>query len=223
MKLADIIKRVEELIKDGQQVVLTAKAWSSGRGSSVDSPMSHAFRTACLSFILKVYGNMHPFYKQFDQYVVGSDPTATKTGIALLQAMKTEFEGGWIFSTKGLVSAEIFSDFFDMASYLLSEDYKDAAAVMIGSVLEEHLRQLCEKHDVPIIFQRDGKDVAKKADVLNAELTRAGVYTKLDQKNVTGWLDLRNKAAHGCYTEYQKSQVELMMQGVTDFIARVSL
>jgi hypothetical protein len=46
---------------------------------------------------------------------------------------------------------------------------------------------------------------------------------KLDQKNVTAWLDLRNKAAHGKYTEYQKDQVELMMQGVTQFMARNSI
>ena len=37
------------------------------------------------------------------------------------------------------------NDFLDMAYHLLENDYKDASAVMIGSVLEEHLRQLCNK------------------------------------------------------------------------------
>jgi hypothetical protein len=223
MKLSDIITKTERLIKDGTKVLLTEKAWESGDGSSVDYPMFNAFRTSSLSFVLKIYGDTHPYYKQFDRSVAGTDPEATQTGIELLQAMKTEFEEGWLTSTKGLISAEIFSDFIEMASHLLSEDYKDAAAVMIGSVLEEHLRQLCEKYEIPIHVEKLEKTVLKKADAMNADLAKGGVYSKLDQKNVAGWLDLRNQAAHGHYSGYQKSQVELMLLGVRDFIARVSL
>ena len=45
-------------------------------------------------------------------------------------------------------------------------------------------------------------------------------YNKLDQKSVTAWLDLRNRAAHGRYEEYTRDQVELMVQAVTEFMAR---
>ncbi|AIY39887.1 hypothetical protein LT85_0727 [Collimonas arenae] len=45
----------------------------------------------------------------------------------------------------------------------------------------------------------------------------------LDQKSVTAWLDLRNKAAHGKYSEYTKEQVEVMCQGVVNFMARNSV
>ena len=55
---------------------------------------------------------------------------------------------------------------------------------------------------------------------MNAELAGANVYSKLDQKNVTAWLDLRNKAAHGKYGEYTKEQVALLIQSVRDFITR---
>lgn len=223
MKLSDLSTRAQILIEDGKKVLTTERAWKSGRGSSVDYPGFNAFKTSCLSFILNIYGNTHPYYKQFDQHVAGTDPEATRTGIQLLQAMISEFENGWLATTKGLISAEIFTDFLDMASHLLSEDYKDAAAVMIGSVLEQHLRQLCEKCDIPTHIEKHDKLIPKKADAINADLTKAGVYSKLDQKNITGWLDLRNHAAHGHYTEYQKSQVDLMLLGVTDFVVRVSL
>ena len=53
-------------------------------------------------------------------------------------------------------------------------------------------------------------------------LHRGGVYSKLDQKNVTAWLDLRNKAAHGKYAEYQIEQVALMLDGVRNFVTRTS-
>ena len=63
----------------------------------------------------------------------------------------------------------------------------------------------------------------KKAESMNADLARARVYEKLDQKSVTAWLDLRNKASHGRYDEYEKKQVDLMLQGVRDFISRTLL
>ncbi len=56
---------------------------------------------------------------------------------------------------------------------------------------------------------------------MNSELASATVYSKLDQKNVTAWLDLRNKAAHGQYSEYSKEQVALFIQSVRDFITRI--
>lgn len=48
------------------------------------------------------------------------------------------------------------------------------------------------------------------------------VYSKLDQKAVTAWLNLRNKAAHGRYAEYTEAQVALFLQSVTDFVARTA-
>ena len=109
-----------------------------------------------------------------------------------------------------------------MAEYLLKEGYKDPAAVMIGSVLEEHLRQLCFRNSIPIEIIKDGKTNPKKADLINSELASVNVYNKLDQKSITSWLDLRNKAAHGKYLEYTKEQVEIMYQGVTNFISRTN-
>ncbi len=140
----------------------------------------------------------------------------------MLKAAKQEIDGGWLTSLKGLISAEIFSDFLEMAEYLLEQKFKDPAAVMIGSVLEEHLRQLCQNNSLPIDTVKDGKSIPKKADTMNADLAKAGVYNPLSPKSVTAWLDLRNKAAHGQYGEYTQEQVKLMYQGVTDFIARTT-
>ena len=108
-----------------------------------------------------------------------------------------------------------------MAEYLLAEDYKDAAAVMIGSVIEQHLRELAVNSAIEIArVDGAGKVIFLKADSLNAELTKAGLYGKLDHKNVSAWLDLRNKAAHGNYDQYNAEQVRIMSFGVGEFIAR---
>ena len=55
---------------------------------------------------------------------------------------------------------------------------------------------------------------------MNSDLASASAYSKLDQKNVIAWLDLRNKAAHGKYDEYDLKQVALLTQSVRDFISR---
>lgn len=149
--------------------------------------------------------------------------TGMKTWMAVepltgtLRALRTDYESGHLQSVIELVHADVFADFLEMAEYLFEQGYKDPAAVIVGSVLEEHLRKLCQK--VGIATSQAG-GAPKKADSLNAELVGAFVYSKLDQKSVTAWLDLRNKAAHGRYGEYTKEQVELMLQGVRDFSAR---
>jgi len=105
-----------------------------------------------------------------------------------------------------------------VSKYLLDHKYKDDAAVMIGSTLEEHLRLLCRNYSVPTEFEKSGNLLSKKADLLNAELVKVNAYGVLEQKNVTAWLDLRNRAAHGKYDEYTIEQVHLMYQGVLNFI-----
>ena len=146
------------------------------------------------------------------------DQAAAARGVLI--AARDELASDWTRTLRGLTAAEIFSDFLEMSAYLLEEGYKDAAAVLVGSTLEEHLRRLSANHNIPVSVEKDGKMVPKKADLLNSELAKAEVYSKLDQKAVTMWLDLRNKAAHGHHDEYTKEQVVLMQQGVTDFMAR---
>jgi hypothetical protein len=214
--------RITQLIDLANRTLATRQTGSGAFSTSyVNSELFYEFRTSSLSFILNLYSEKHPFYKDFDTTVVRAGPYDTEQGRGILKSIKTEIDNGWLTSLKGLVSAEIFSDFLEMAYHLLRENYKDPAAVMIGSVLEEHLRQLCIKHSIPTEDPKSGKP--KKADLINSELASAGIYNKLDQKNVTAWLDLRNKAAHGKYAEYNQQQVEFMMQTVTEFITRNSI
>lgn len=221
MKLEDLVTRADELIQKGQQVLGTRRSYEHVVGEFMDHEKFADFRTSSLAFLSRTFGEESPNFKEFDKEMTSNRPRDVERGIGILRASKEELEGGWLTTTKGLISAEIFSDFLEMADYLLAENYKDAAAVIMGSVLEEHLRQLAQKHGIEVTFERSGRQVPKKADLLNAELTKANVYNKLDQKNVTTFLDLRNKAAHGKYEEYGKSQVQHMYQSVLDFMIRV--
>jgi len=179
MKLDDLLKRADELIKKGQNVLSTQK--HCGLGVAVDFGQLKGSRTACLSFIERIYSSSHPHYKEFDEIVKDQDPSYTEAGVEILRTIKAEIAGGWLFTVKGVIAAEIFSDFLEMAEHLLSQGYKDPAAVMIGSTLEEHLRQLCLKHNIDIEVEKNGKMIPKKADVLNAELTKRRVSETMSQ------------------------------------------
>ena len=98
------------------------------------------FRTASLSFIENVYGDSHTYFNEFYEHVNGREYECTENGLNILSSIKNEIENDWLISFKQMVSAEIFSDFFEMSKYLLDLKYKDPAAVMIGSVLKKHDR-----------------------------------------------------------------------------------
>jgi len=54
---------------------------------------------------------------------------------------------------------------------------------------------------------------------MNADLCKAGVYNLGMQKQITGWEERRNKAAHGDWSAYNEADVEDMIKGVTRLIA----
>lgn len=136
--------------------------------------------------------------------------------VGTVEALLHDLRKGFIQSIEELLHGDVFSDFLEMAQHLVGSGYKDAGAVIAGSTLEAHLRQLASKFEVSL--ENDGKP--KKADALNAELVKECAYSKLDQKSVTAWLGLRNSAAHGDYAGYDKAQVSLMVQSIRDFITR---
>jgi hypothetical protein len=51
-------------------------------------------------------------------------------------------------------------------------------------------------------------------DAMNSELAKKSLYNVLVQKRITWLADLRNKAAHGEWTEFDKTDVERMIPGL---------
>ena len=122
MRIEEIGKRLNELISLSDEVLATEKA--SSHGSSVSTVYFNTFRSACLSFLRNTFGELHPFYFEFNTKVKDTYAYHTREGKGILLAVKQEIEGGWLINFKGLVSGEIFSDFLEMAEHLIEENYK---------------------------------------------------------------------------------------------------
>jgi hypothetical protein len=223
MKITKYQSRINDLISIANKTITARDRKDDKYDYDVYVGYLNELWTGGASFLEKVFGKEHVIYKSFESCFNARESPHQAKGA--LNAAKAEIDGGWLFDLRGIVSAEIFNDFFEMAAHLLSEGYKDPAAVMIGSTLEEHLRQLCTKHNIPLETSNPNKPsvtTPKKAEVMNADLVKAQVYNLLDQKQVTAWLGLRNSAAHGKYADYTKEQVDAMHYGVMNFITRTT-
>lgn len=151
------------------------------------------------------------------QSQVRHDGAAVPALLGILRALRADYEAGHLGTVEELVRAGVFVDFLEMADELVSKDYKDAAAVIAGSVLEEHLRKLAMRHGVDV----EHNARPRKAEAINADLVKSdAAYNLLDQKSVTAWLGLRNDAAHGHYDGYDRARVEAMIRDVRAFMQR---
>lgn len=136
--------------------------------------------------------------------------------LGLLRAVRLDYSAGYLTTVQELIHADLFSDFLAMSEELQAKGYKDAAAVITGSVLEEHLRNVAGRVGVDTT-DKDGKPLS--AERINEDLGKAA-YDTNEQKQVTAWLGLRNSAAHGHYDDYEHARIALMIQGVRDFVSR---
>ena len=117
------------------------------------------------------------------------------------------------------INAEIFADFLEMAEFFLSKDeqWKNAAAFLIGGVLEEHIRKLAIKNQIPI---KNSKDRFVHIEDLNTDLRKIGIYTDSERKQITALLAIRNDADHAHWDSYSKERVETMLLDVRRIISQ---
>lgn len=198
-------------------------ACSSDDCREIADPDGIRFVTRARAAVRRIAGAGSAYEKQAEAIVArgGYVGYVARHIVGVVDSLRADVAGGFVTSLSEMVHGEVFADFLEMAEHLLEEQFKDAAAVIAGSSLEAHLRQLCIKHGIATEVVGSTGARAKKAEQMNSDLAAAGVYSKLDQKNVTAWLDLRNKAAHGHYAGYEAAQVRLLVAGVRDFITRI--
>jgi hypothetical protein len=182
-----------------------------------------ALVTKAIAAIHRISGSNSIYAREVERLLTTMNHLSMHTTsiMGVVKALRDDLKGGYIRSLVEVVHSDVFADFLEMAQHFCEAAYKDAAAVIAGSTLESHLRGLCSSSAIPAeVPKADGSTAPKKAEAMNSELAAAGTYSKLDQKSITAWLDLRNKAAHGKYVEYTQEQVSVMVSGIRDFIVR---
>jgi hypothetical protein len=205
-----VTKRFAELEAKSHELERTQKSGLSGGGNVIDIPLTRQWGTSVLHLLTNVFGRDSDHYKDFERLFGPFNGWAHQYDefIGVFRAAKEDYEGGYLFKMTSLIKAEVFADTLEQAEALLTANYKDAACVVIGITLELSLKELCTKNNIP----------HGKADKMNADLCKAGTYNGAKQKQITAWLDLRNKAAHGQWQEYTAEDVKYMLEGVRAFV-----
>ncbi len=78
------------------------------------------------------------------------------------------------------------------------------AASLAGAVLENGLRELCQKHSIPVAAKTN-------IEALNVALAKATVYDKLVQKQITAFAD------HGHFAKVSLQGVAEMVKWIRRF------
>lgn len=112
-----------------------------------------------------------------------------------------------VANIRGLLQAELFDSELDAARHLLKNGFLRAAGAVAGVVLEHHLKELADKHEVKL-----GRKKATMANLNNA-LREADVYDVADWRWVQHLGDIRNLCDHKKEREPRPEEVKELIDG----------
>ena len=208
MAINRVLERTNSLIYMGEKV-LSTPGQTSGY---VETSLFEQWRTSSLSFLKLTLGANGVHYLEFEERCKFAQTHDAKQGLGILRSVKEDIEGGYLQRIESLVSAEVFSDFLEMAKHLLDHSYKDPSASLIGAVLEDSLRRICNNSDITV---KTDDNISS----LNQKLADKEIYNRLQQREIEVWNKLRDYADHGHFNQYNADRVKDMLAGVGKFVA----
>lgn len=201
----DVVRRLDELIDAANDMARRAA------GGEFYAELT-GWRARAMTAISSIIGTAHPYFTAFNDDVPTGFASSVGNGAAILRALKTDVEAGYLRKEEDLVAAAVFTDFLDMAGYLLDGGYFHAAASLVGAVVEDALRRIAVASGVAVVSRDD-------INALSSKLREKGVFSPLVAKRVTMWAEVRNHADHGEWDKVTASDVHEMYRGVTAFMA----
>lgn len=215
-----LLQRIDRLIAKGSKVLKARLDLRRSKKSEyitrldLDRERSWflEWQSQTISFLVDVLGRDHIYTRQFASSARANLDASIEGGLGVLRAVKEDMEYGDLANIRTLVSAEVFSDFLQMAEHLHEVGYKDPAASLAGAVLEDGLRKIATNKNVKLKARED-------ISSLNRKIADSGVYNRLVQKKVQVWADIRNSADHGHFNEYTTEDAADMISGVERFLA----
>jgi len=141
--------------------------------------------------------------------VVGPDAAIPRfrQQLSILKSVKKRFDSS-LFDIKQLVQADLFDSELDAAQELLRNKFLRAAGVIAGVVLEKHLTQVCQSHNITISSQNPG------LGDLNDLLKNNGTIEIVTWRLLQHLGDLRNLCSHNKGREPKPDEVQELIDGV---------
>lgn len=215
MRLDPLIsRRFEELTTKAEEVSKTRQSGGfGGNDFSVSSALFKEWATNALSLLDRSFGRESVHFVSLSKHCDGfiGWERQFEECRSIFKAAREDYEGGYLFSVRALVKAEVLSDAFQQARELLASNYKGPACILCRVALEAVLKELCDRKTIS----------HGKLDKMNADLCKAGVYNMAKQKQITAWAEIGNKAAHGEWDQYTSNDAQAMLDGVESLVADI--
>jgi hypothetical protein len=125
----------------------------------------------------------------------------------IVKSVRGHFESS-LFDIKQLVQADLLDSELDAARELLKNKFGRAAGAIAGVVLERHLQQVCENHN--IVLQKKDPTIS----TLNDALKNAAVIETPQWRFIQHLGDIRNLCDHNKQAEPTAEQISDLIGGV---------
>lgn len=132
----------------------------------------------------------------------------------IVKAAKKRFESS-LFDIKQVLQADLFDSEIDAAKELNKKGFTRCAGAMAGVVLEKHLAQVCENHNIKI----SKKDPS--INDFNQLLKDNNVIEVKDWRFIQHLTDLRNLCDHYKKREPKKEEIEELIDGVKKVLENI--
>lgn len=135
--------------------------------------------------------------------------------LSILKAAQKRFESS-LFEIRQLVQADLFDSEINSARELLKNKFLRAAGTIAGVVLEKHLQQVCNDHNVKVTKKHPG------INDLSQLMKDGGVIDVPQWRHITLLGDIRNLCDHNKQKEPTEAQVVDLIDGTDKVLKTIA-
>ena len=201
---------------------LIAESASLAVGNHNDQCVDSRQAAACSAWITAAHNAVHlvvqlpeaPYRKKADRIAAGSHGYLIHHAVdefsSVLSSLVKDGDAGLLASIADQARAEVFDDFLDHAAHYARNSKKQESGVIAGVVFEDAVRRVCRKLGLT--------EKGQKLDALISELTSCGELTAVKAKRARAAADVRTKATHAQWDEFEIDDVRSTIEFTRDLI-----
>jgi len=209
-----VVARISELIQEGRQLSI-----GNEYGQVQGDPHLHKCKgwlAAAVNIVQLIVPSEQSFYRKSCEKIASAEMgyavhQSVGEVTTILENLLKDAEAGLIVSVADQARAEVFDDFLDHGKAYLAAGFKNEAGVIAGVVFEDSIRRVCRK----IGLVERGKTL----DSLISALVNKSILTATKAKRARASADVRTKATHAQWDEFDKPDVENTIVFTEEFIA----
>lgn len=193
------------------------------RGNEHGQCVEERQQQLCSAWITAAHNAVHiaisdpsaPYRQKVDKVAASNRGYVIHTAVgelaAVLRSLLADADAGLLASVADRARAEVFDDFLDHAQAYIGDGRKNEAGAIAGVVFEDTLRRVCRKHSIA--------DRGQPLDQLISALAAQGELTAVKAKRARAAADVRTKATHAQWAEFELPDVQATIEFTRGLIA----